>query len=164
MLFISKLTSFLSFFFASVVSPTNRFGIGSLTQNQIILQKHTNLLLSWREENASRSFFFVLIMDLNTKLAWGIHLIPHDMPNRFVQSIYTAHIQLVFSLVFVYSECFTWKLHLIFTLWMLFAYEMLSQASHSKFYWCWKIKVFHANIYPEYLNILVAYTSSLVSW
>lgn len=45
------------FFYTWVVSPTNRFGIGSLTQNQIILQKHTNLLLSWREENASRSFF-----------------------------------------------------------------------------------------------------------
>lgn len=38
-----------------------------------------------------RVLFFVLIMDLNNKLAWGIHLIPRDMPNRFVQSIYTAH-------------------------------------------------------------------------
>lgn len=142
MLFISKLTSFLSFFFYF-----GRFANESIwdwffdTKPNYIAKTHQFVIvMAWGKCVAF--FFFVLIMDLNNKLAWGIHLIPHDMPNRFVQSIYTAHIQLVFSLVFVYSECFTWKLHLIFTLWMLFAYEMLSQASHRKFYWCWKKKFF----------------------
>lgn len=63
--------------FPMVVLPTNWIGAGSLTQNQIILQKTI--------DGKCVSFFAFTIMDFTNNLAGGIHLMPRNMPNHSVQ-------------------------------------------------------------------------------
>lgn len=90
MLFISKLTSFLSFLYLGRFANESIWDWFFDTKPNYIAKTHQFVIVvAWGKCVAF--FFFVLIMDLNNKLAWGIHLIPRDMPNRFVQSIYTAH-------------------------------------------------------------------------